>query len=334
MSVYTGIKNRFAIQKATTWGTVADAGTGDLLPVKSENLNSQTDRIPNNELNDTAMRSAGDAGRETVGGGFVRDLHYQGDHVPLALSFGTAGSPADAGGGYHTHTLVPAGTLEGIFASIFSDRENNTIEIDSAKITSVTIRGSEGGRLEVSYEVMGRDFDKDGNLSWGSVTEDSNAAGNFVLFAHGTFQFVATQGSAVDTAFYPDSFEVTFSGNFSRFWSAENTPNIDELIRDGFVDVTGSFTLPHDESNPWLGYALAQTALTMSWDFASGSYAFNIDFPYVVVTSPTSPTTDGPGRQPVNVSFVCEKATSNPTGMASTLPHIVNTNQDSANTLA
>jgi hypothetical protein len=335
MAVYTGIKNRFAIQKAATWGTLVDASTNDLFPVKSESLQSQTDRIANDELNDTAMRSSGDAGRETVSGGFVRDLHYQGDHVAVALAMGTAGSPSQVGTTpYYTHTLIPNGTMEGIFASLFSDRENSTVEIDSAKIESVTIRGAEGGRLEISYEIMGRDYDDAGDVTWGSVTEDANASGNFVLFGHGTFQYAASQGSAVDTAFYPDSFEVTFRNNFSTWWSAENYPNIDEPVRDDFVEVTGSFNLPHDETNPWKASATSQTPITMSWDFVSGSYGFTVDFPYVVVTSPTAPVTDGPGRQPVPVEFVCEKATSNPTGMASTMPHMLFTNQDTADPLA
>lgn len=335
MAVYTGIKNRFAIQKAVTWGTLLDASTNDLFPIKSETLQSTTERIANDELNDSAMRSAGDSGRESVGGSFMRDLHYQGDHVPVALAFGTAGAPSQVGTtSYYTHTLVPAGTLEGIFASLFSDRENSTVEVDSAKIESITISGTEGGRLEVSYGVIGRDYDDAGDLTWGSATEDANAAGNFVLFGHGTFQYAATQGSAVDTAFYPESFEVTFKNNFSQWRSAENYPNIDEPVRDGFIDVTGSFVIPHDETNPWKASATSQTPITMSWDFATGSYSLNIDFPYVVITSPTAPVTDGPGRQPVPVSFVTEKATSNPTGMASTLPHIVNVNQDSADPLA
>jgi hypothetical protein len=338
MAVYTGIKNKFAIQKAATWGTLVDAATGDLFPVKSETLTSTTDRIPNDELNDTAMRSTGDAGRETVAGGFVRDLHYQGDHVALAIALGTAGSPSQVGTtSYYTHNLIPKGSLEGIFASLFSDRENSTVEVDSAKIESFTITGAEGGRLEISYEVMGRDYDDSGNLTWGSATEDANAAGNFVLFGHGTFQFHGTQGSdpaSGGTTFYPDSFTVTFKNNLSTWWSAENYPNIDEPVRDNFVEVTGSFTLPVDEVNPWKASATTQTPITMSWDFLSGSYGFDIDFPYVVVTSPTSPTTDGPGRQPVQVDFVCEKAASNPTDMSSTMPNIINVNQDSVDPLA
>ena len=68
MAIYTGIKNRFAIQKASTWGTLVDAGTGDLFPIKSESLTSDTERVENPELNDTVMMSPGDSGKETVGG--------------------------------------------------------------------------------------------------------------------------------------------------------------------------------------------------------------------------------------------------------------------------
>lgn len=335
MAVYTGIKNRFAIQKATTWGTLVDATTGDLFPVDSESLTSDTERLPNNELNDTVLMSPGASGKETVGGAITRKLHYQGDHVPLAIGLGTAGNPAQVGTtSFYTHTLIPAGTLEGLFLSLFSDRENSTVEIDSAKVDSFTIRGDESsGRVMIVYNMVGRDYDNSGNLTWASATEASEAALNYVNFAHGTFQYAASQGSAVDTAIYPSAFEVTFANSLERFWSAENYPNIDEPVRNGFGLVSGSMTFPHDEANPWNASKLSQTPITMSWDFASGDYSFNIDLPYVVVTGPTSPTTSGPGRQGLTMGFTTEKAASSPTGMGSTLPHIVNVNADSANPL-
>lgn len=339
MAVQRGFENNFGIQKAETWGTLVDATTNDLLPVTSESLNSTTARIANMELNDSRGQGIGDKGLETVNGNFKRYLHYHGDHQPLSYMFGTAGTPVQVGTtSFYTHQLSPAATLEGIFCSLFSDRTIGTLAIDSAKIAGVVIEGSADGYVTADYSIIGRDYDPADDLTWGSVTENAASVNNFVTFGEGTYLMNTHGGlglAAGTDDIYPSSFRVEFQNNFTGFTTSRNWPNIDEPVTDGFLSVSGSYTIPIVDSDALtqIQRIISHQALKTSLEFATGSYSLDINIPYCVLTGDI-PGVDGEGRQTMTLNWVYERAESAPTGMDFVLPYIDNVNADSVDPLA
>ncbi len=341
MAVFAGIKNRFAIQKAATWGTLLDASTSDLFPVNEDGatVDSVTERIANMELNDSPMQGIGDIGNEAVSGEINRYLHYRGDHYALAGVMGTAGVPPQIGTtGFYTHQLVPATSLEGIFYSLFSDMEVSTHAVDSAKLTGIQIQGKTGGYISIKYTFLGRNLDIADDLTWGSVTEHATAVRNFVIYSHGLFMVNAQGGAGLATTtddIYPSEFTINFENNIEGFTTSEGDPVIQEPTRNGFLTCSGSFTIPAYSSNTNVSQILAQTALKAELRFilTAAESAFSFFLPYIIWTG-AIPQPGGPGRQPLVLEWLAEQADSSPTNMDSTMPYMDIVNDDSADPLA
>lgn len=336
MAIAKGHDCGLSLAKGATWGTLpSDPTTDGLYPFLALDIQKKVESIPNEAKNDTAMRQQSDAGVTRVDGSFSRYAHYQGSELPLALTLGTAGAPTQVGTtSYYTHRLLVNKSLQGIFGAAFVDLETNIEEFDSLKFNAVTISGDRGsGRVTTSYEVMGRDLDTAGNITWASITENANALNNHVLWNHLLFYENDNSGGDVtsETAINLQSFSIRFANNCSEHFT--NAGLRLEPVRSNFLDVTGSFTLDTYENTNLVADITARTLKKIAWVFTSGSYAFKIFVPACRFEG-NLPSVSGPGRIPQTINFVAEKVASNPTGMSSTMPYLDVISQDSADPLA
>ncbi len=335
MAVAKGHDLRCAIAKAATWGTiVADPTTDAMFPLESYSVKKSVDLIANPEKNDTPMRSTAAAGVSRVDGSLGRVLHYQGDEVALALAMGTAGAPVQVGTtAYYTHSLLAKSSLQGLFASLFTDLETNTEEVDSAKFNGWTISGAQADRVKIAYPIMGREMDIAGNMAFGSATENANAKDNHVLFSQLLFYINdntagdVTAGTAVDLS----GFSVQQNNNLVEHFTTAGLRK--ELVRGGPHEVTGSFAIDTYEDTTRVADIVNFTLKKAAFVFTSGSYAFKLFIPGLRLTGDLPEVSDF-GRIPQALNFVSEKVSSNPTGMTSTMPYIQVVSQLSTDPLA
>jgi len=334
MAVARGVDHRAAIAKGTTWGTLAaDPTTDSFRPLKGSTVKKSVELIRSDELNDSAGRGASAAGNSIVEGGWSRHLHYQGDELLQALALGTTAVAQVGVTAYYAHTYTVKSSLQGLFASLFEDRETSTWEVDSAKVNGFTLSGSTGGRVEVDYPMIGADLDTAGNIAFGSCTQDANGVNNHVLSSHLAWKVNDNSGGAVtsETAVAVSDFSIDFKNNLAPVRSTSTT--ILEPVRDGFFEASGSITIPTYENNTRLADVLDKSLQKMAFTFTSGSYSYIVNIPAFRWTGDL-PDVSGPGRVPLVLSWEAETATANPTGMSSTLPYVVITSQVAADPLA
>lgn len=338
MAVAKGSDLRAAIAKGTTWGTIAsDPTSNSLKPLLGTTIKKSVELIQNLELNDSSGRGASDAGNYIVEGAWKRNLHYQGDELLQALLFGTSGSPVQVGSTvYYTHRYTSKSSLQGLFATLFEDRQTSTWEVDSAKVAGMTINGGVGGRVEVEYRFIGADLDTAGNIAFGSCTQNANSVNNHVLASHLAFKINDSSGGdgsdvASETALAISDFSIQFDNALTPVRTTGT--EILEPTRDGFLQVTGSITIPTYENNTRIADVLDKSLQKCSFVFTSGSYSYSVFIPAFRWTGDL-PDVSGPGRVPLVLNFEYEEATANPTGMNSTLPYVEIVSQVSADPLA
>ena len=336
MAIALGQNAGLARKKGATWGTQpSDPTTNALFPFVTLDMQKTVESLPNEAKNDTAMRQASDEGVSRVEGSFSRYAHYQGSELPLALTLGTAGVPAQIGStDYYVHRFTVNKSLQGVFGAAFVDLETNIEEFDSLKFNSVTIAGDRGsGRVTTSYEVMGRDVNTGGDITWGNLTENADAVNNHVLWNHLLFYENDQSAGAVTggTAINLQSFSITFANNCAEHFT--NAGKRLEPVRSNYLDVTGSFTLDTYEDTTLVADITARTLKKLGFVFTSGSYAFKIFVP-ACRFSGSLPGVSDAGRISQTIAFTAEKCSSNPTDMLSTMPYIDIFSQDTGNPLA
>lgn len=271
--------------KATTWGTAVAVSTGDAIRILNESISGGPEYLPDESINGTAFRDVGDTGNELFEGSIECYLRYRGLDLLIAMAFGTtAGAPTNASvaSAAYQQYFRPSDNLEGLFGTYCNDRtsSNDIVEFDSAKVNAVTISATAGERVMASFDLVCRDFSNDSAINTDSSTwTDPDSADNreFVIFEDATVYMEAEdQTLAVGDLVYPSEFSITLNNNLVGDVTTANAPNIDEPVRDGYADVSGSITFP-----VWGDGSGADAAAGEKWEdafFAKTNYALEINF--------------------------------------------------------
>lgn len=338
---------RHKLGTTPTWGTEITCRTGDLVRILSESIAGGPAYLADDTVHNAvslasqAFRDRGDTGNETWSGTIETYLRYRGLDSLIAHAFGvTAGAPTNASGASAAYQQYfrPHNTLETIFGTLCVDKVHNIAEFDSVKINSMTITANTGERVRVSFDVIARDFNNDSTVNTPTSRDlwtDKDTAVNreYIIFEDANVYLdpwttttvtddTAPTITAVDNV-YPTSFSITLSNNLVGDYTTRNAPLIDEPIRDGFAEVTGSITFPvfgttegatlNGESFEDAMLALTDYALQIDFIGSTivGSYAneFKMFLPSIEFTSSTA-NLGGPGKIGHTLNFTAHNAPS------------------------
>jgi hypothetical protein len=325
-----GFDSVVARKKAATWGTAVSLNEANRkLPALSYTVDDAVNQLDNDELTGKASRLPSDRGAITVTGSAEMHLRYDGLDLDIAMIMGRATTPTKRGATppsyYNSYSIRDS--LEGYFATFAADKQVAVHEVDSAKYNQMTISGDAGDRLMLSFDIIGRLVTISGtNTDLSSVTE--KLPRKYVMFEDCKFLANAASGAALVPGvddFYPSSFTVTINNNLAGDLTSENDPYVDEPLRNNFIEVTGTFTIPkygdttfEQAKRNLTPQKLWIRAVSSTQIVAAGQgpyyYEFNMFFPNVEITEAPRDIA-GVGNIAGTFSFKATQATTAPSGM-------------------
>lgn len=334
MTIGKGYEIVAGFKKATTWGTAVACGANDGIRILNEDITTTVEQVSDDSLNSTPYRQANDTGVQRNSGTFQVYGKYHGLDVLVAMALGqTNGAPVarKSGSGatvqyayYNSYKLKDS--LEGLFGTLAIDKQVAVHEYDSVKIRKLTIEGKAGDRVTFTFEVVGRKFSNDSTTNTSStmanVTEPSPR--KYIMFGDGKF-FMKTQSAGAingDDQIYPSEFSITIDNKLGDGdVTSLNYPYIDEPVREDFMEVTGTITLPRYEGTTEENAFINGTKMKMKFAFRGSAigtgpyyYRFDIYMPQVQITD-AGRKVAGAGKIGAPIEFVCTRADSAPDGM-------------------
>ena len=340
MVIAKGFDTKIAAQKATTWGTAVDCNVADaVIRVISAGDNFSRNQLPDDSIDGTPFRGSNDLGIATDAQTVEMYGRYDGLDLLVGLAFGRATAPipcvrsglgASAVYPYYHEYKVKA-SLEGYFMTLCLDKQVSIHEHDTTKINQWTLSGNAGERIKFAFEMIGRNLNLPAsgtNSSLSSATESTPRV--YLMYEDVEIRLAPQSGGALSNTdqVYPSAFEIVFNNSLVGDTTTKNDPYLDEPIRDGFMTVNGSLTIPkYTTGSDAKGITALRNGTKMKMAIkiisstqigAAGEgpyyYEFNLYFPQVHVTEAARPL-EGPTKIPGNISFECTKPTSAPDGM-------------------
>ena len=342
MSTGKGFKGVAGLAKAGTWGTPVAVGAGEQIPFNSESLTPDVQFIPDEQISGTALTFFGDKGNEFHSGDVMLDFDWGLDQliVALALATGTAGAPTQLGGeAAYQHDLLLNDDLEGLFATLVFDKNTGKVwEYTTAKVGGFTIAQQNNQRAKVTLPFIPHAL----NLNDASGTNNTSTIGNLTLpsvssfarFAQMKVYANAQGGGALGASdlIYTSEMEFTWDNNFpTDDVTTQYGDKVDEPVRDGDPVIGGSLRFSKANNNNGGNQTLFENMLDktrmkalIEWTgplvTASYNYTLSIYLPDIQFASGDQ-NIGGKERIPLNLEFVCNKATAAPTGFPSGVTH-------------
>ena len=162
----TGREVIFGCKKATAWRTAVQCGVDDGVLITAGMSSAKAPNyLPDDSLGQSDIRDYYKTS-ESTSDTFEGYLRYEGWDVALALSLGTAGTPANEEGTAYSNTYSPADDICDTFATICMKKSPNTEgiwEIPSAKIHGFTISARVSELAKISFNYMGNKIETDEN---------------------------------------------------------------------------------------------------------------------------------------------------------------------------
>lgn len=350
MTVALGTKAKLALVKGVTWGTAVALSTGHRLPFVSCGLDYQVDQIPNDDISGRAMRQASINGNAFVDGPLVISGDYtQKQHLLLAAIFmGTAGVPSLIETGVYEHTLPLTPDVQGLFLSAGLDYGGvDVYGFNSIKPVRQLIQISSGGRMDTTYEFLGRGVDKTLTSSGWTYTDDpTNGGTRRILHRQMTVRANVASAGALGGSdqVYPTLLEIDINRNHSQEYaqaSESEEPTPDDwgtaTVRMTFYGMSAALlTLFRDNRDSGTPLKMDVVIDHGSLLGATQNRLRTFYMPKLKVTECPNQV-PGPGRIPMTVAFQAAEAASSPTGFpASTTQEVVDVwqNEQSADPLA
>ena len=333
MAGVAGIEIRTAVAKANDWGTAVAVGVGDGILTLPQTIKKDAPVDVDDSLGNFWIKD-GLLGAIKVEGAMPAYLRYDSLDMLIALFMGdSAGSPVQQGGSIaYAQTFKWAESLSGLFCTIARDMKNYILEIPSAKIAGMSIKGEIGKALQISFDVIGINKVADSvintltgfnsDVTWPELM-------NRVKFSEGVFRINAQSGDALDSGdtIYPSSFELTAKRKMSGVYDGQYTfvsgSNIQDLIdepqNDGLPDISLKLTFPRHTSSTYLTILQGDTRQKMDITFTGALIVdpyyrqFKLELPHLQLKN--DDPADAQGRIDEPLEFAVHGASSAPNGM-------------------
>jgi len=266
----------------------------------------------------------------TINGAVEAYLKYDGLEVDIAMVMGRSSTPTKRGSVppayYNDYTFKD--DLSSYFTTLVIDKQVAIHEYDSVKYGGMTISGDAGDRLKVSFDMIARKFANDSaiNTAVSSITEILPR--KYVLFEDCKFLMKANAGTALASGvddIYPSSFTINVNNNMAGDLTSENDPYIDEPLRAGFGEVTGTITIPKYKDTVTENALIAGTTMKLAIRCVSSTqicapgngayyYEFSMYLPSIKITE-SDRSVGGEGNIPGTFNFSAYDPDSAPDGM-------------------
>jgi hypothetical protein len=348
MAGVAGIELKYALKKATTWGTAVACGAGDGFLSLPAGIN----RTADNQVDDSLglfWSQDGTPGAVVVGGDLPQYLRYDGCDLLLALFCGIAGAPTQVGTSLaYDYLYELADNTDGLFATFARWYKNYVSEVPSLKVSGITIRGEQGQPLQLVAQCIGDNVVQDGTntlTTFESVTIAETR--HRIQFAQGVFRMNDQVGLALSASdkIGPSSFELTATRNLTGTYGTYTTGGansqdlIDEPVNDGTPEVNLRLSFPKHLGKTRLEELGSDTRKKMDITFTGAEIAagvprvFGLRFPHLQLR--TVDITDEQGIISEPVEMTVHGTPEAPAGMTCTAPfEIFGTNQRDTDPLA
>lgn len=332
MGGVAGVEMKYALKKATTWGTPVAAGANDGLLLLPTGIKAGDAQLDIDDSQGLFFSADGTPGAVKIEGDLPGYLRYDGCDLLLALfmgSIGTARALHTLGAASYDYVYDLDTDTDGLFGTLVRHWKNYVEEIRSLKIAGITIKGERGKPLQLIAECIGDNAAYDGintTTTFNNVTIRETR--NRIHFAQSVFRMNAQSGAALQgsDAIYPNSFELTAKRKLTGVYSGAlttggTTPRdiIDEPVNDGMPEITLKLSFPTHTAKTRLtdlgSDARKKCDITFTGGIIEGAIPrlFKLEFPNLQMKSVDVVDEAGIIKEPVE--FVCHAATVAPTGM-------------------
>ena len=330
MVEWKGTDTVFGMVEAATWATAVAAGAGHQIPFISADPAIDAQLIRTDALTGTPFRGPGLKGNELHSGPFVFPLDFETVHRLLAFSFGSIVAPVQQHPDVaYLHEAVVAGSDKGQFVTgVLGHAGIFVKEYTTMKLGDLTISVQSGDNVPTiqvqmtPHRLITDDSGANTLATLGNINE--RVAPVFVQFEHLSILINDESGAALTDSndrFEISGFTLTLTKN-ARINSVttRNAPYVDEPIRNGFFDVSGSFQVAELEDATRINEVLNKTKkkahILLDGPVANGATNFQLRFELASLqldeAQNTNPT--APGLVTPNYTFLAARASANPTG--------------------
>jgi hypothetical protein len=317
------------IKKAAAWFTPVLVGAANGFEFKPPHgISSDRGVFANQQIFNSADERAGDLGNFAVSGSVGMEFVFETAGLPLALTLGTAGAPTQSGADLaYVHKLRMLDDIEGKFGTlVFPAGLTEVEEFPSVKFDGFSFSVSSVGPAAITYNALCDSV----NFNSGSGTNKNSTVGSITLptvrqRALGnamTLRMNAQGGAALAVG---DKVECTdFAVDFKRGlvgkYTSTSQTKMDEphpTSTPGFVEVTGSFTMPYYNAAAISARTQAFAKDQLKADFnilgpiAAGTTAYNVAIYLNAIQLTGKPV---PGTDGTKFTFKAHGAAAVPTG--------------------
>ena len=350
MAGVAGIELKYALKKASAWGTAVACGAGDGFLALPAGIRREAPIEVDDSLG-LFWSQDGTPGAVKVEGDLPLYLRYDGCDLLLALFMGTAGIPTLHGAGLssYDYSYALAANTDGLFATFARHYKTYVSEVASLKVAALTIKGEQGKPLQLIAQCVGNNVEIDGVNDLTSFVNVTIAETRHrIQFAQGVFRMNDQDDIALAAGdiIGPSSFELTakrtLTGTYGSFVTggANSQDLIDEPVNDGVPTVDLKMQFPKHTGATRITDLGDDTRKKMDITFTGAeietgiSRMFKLEFPHLQMRSVDIVDEHGIIKEPVE--FVVHGASVAPAGMTGlTAPfRITGTNQRATNPLA
>lgn len=291
-----GFLSKAGLGKETTWGSAV--AVNEILPMSSEGLNRTVTKLLNEYLDRTAGAKISEPSTVSVTGDLSLEAVYDAGGTNItgidAIIMGALGGAAyDATNGVNKYTVADDITTS---FTIAINKDGAVWETQGAKVNTLEITGSAGGKVTLSAGIIAKELLRTGDS--GIVNTPSAVNGltgdkpSLIVFDH----LAATFGQigAATTANISE-FTISISNNLSDPQFASGSSLTLEPVRNGFREVTASITFPRYEADTVFSWFNSNTELELTLTFTKGSNYLKIMLPRLIITEPPTAPVDGAG---------------------------------------
>lgn len=318
MAKWKGVNTIFGFSKSTDWGTPVAVGADEKVLILSESLTPDAQFIPSLSLSGSAFQGPGDKGNEFHSGDVPYEVDFDTVHRMLAFAMGTAGSPTDLGDCYR-HTLRFTDDMEGTHATLVVGHLGMFVrEYTTVKFGNFSFEVTNGNRMQGTMSMIPHGL----NTNTTTGTNELTGLADIALPTDAGLSFAnfnqlevlendadgATLTPTTDDL-YPSAVSLNVNQNFpTDDVTTQYAPYIDEPIRDGFAEITGTLTFSKLTSETQIALMLSKARRKMKWTFtgpiahSTQMYEMVLRFSNVQYESGGF-NAAGPGRVPQTLNF-------------------------------
>ncbi|MEE9505705.1 MAG: phage tail tube protein [Thermoplasmata archaeon] len=325
------------VDNENTWasGTAKVAGTGHKVFITSESLVPNAQLIPSDSLTGSPFPAFGDKGDELHAGAVSVEYDFETIHRLLAFAMGTAGTPTEVESTVAwQHDLRFNDSLEGVYTTwVFGQSGLFVREYPLVKHNGFTLAVEHNQRVTGDFGLVPKTLNFNTTAGINELTTlvdytlPTNADTRYATFNDLVIQINAAGGaglaSPTDDMSFISSVSLDVPGAMLEDdVTVGNAPFVDEPLRNGDLQITGSLNATKLLDTDQLTELLDKSLLKMKWIFTGsavpgGTTTRSMTFYFSNVQIDTADiNVAGKELAPKNLTFRCAKPAAAHTGFS------------------